>query len=134
MIIMKSFFKSLPFKLLLGVIIGISAGLFSNEVMMNIIVSVRYILNQVIIFCVPLIIIGFIAPSITRLGSSASKMLGIALFLAYISSIGAAFFSAFSSYVLIPHLSIASNIEGLKELPPLVFKLDIPHSCRLSSL
>lgn len=123
---MKNIFKSLPFKLALGVAIGIIVGLVSNELLMNVVVTIKYILNQVIIFCVPLIIIGFIAPSITKLGESASKMLGVALTLAYVSSVGAALFAVFAGYILIPNLSIATNVEGLKELPKLVFKLDIP--------
>ena len=79
-----------------------------------------------IVFCVPLIIIGFIAPSITRLGNNASKMLGVAVSIAYISSIGAALFSMVAGYLIIPHLSIATEVEGLKELPEIVFQLDIP--------
>lgn len=117
---------SLPFKLLVGVVLGIFAGLVANETFMNVAVTISYILGQLISFCVPLIIIGFIAPSITKLGSSASKMLGIALALAYISSIGAAFFSMFAGYIMIPHLSIITVVEGLRELPKLVFELNIP--------
>lgn len=117
---------SLPFKLLVGVVLGIFAGLVANETFMNVAVTISYILGQLISFCVPLIIIGFIAPSITKLGSSASKMLGIALALAYISSIGAAFFSMFAGYIMIPHLSIITAVEGLRELPKLVFELNIP--------
>ena len=93
---------------------------------MHVIVTIKYILNQVIVFCVPLIIIGFIAPSITRLGNNASKMLGVAVSIAYISSIGAALFSMVAGYLIIPHLSIATEVEGLKELPEIVFQLDIP--------
>ena len=60
---------------------------------MNFVVTVKYVLNQLIVFCVPLIIIGFIAPSITKLGNNASRLLGIAVSIAYVSSIGAAFFA-----------------------------------------
>lgn len=120
------FLKSLPMRLLFGVIIGILIGQYAGEGLMNVIVPARYILGQIILFCVPLIIIGFIAPSITRLGSNASKVLGFAVVIAYISSIGAAFFSMGAGYALIPHLSIVTDVEGLKELPKLVFKLDIP--------
>ncbi|WP_432627589.1 dicarboxylate/amino acid:cation symporter [Brotaphodocola sp.] len=123
---MKKITGSLPFKLLLGVILGILAGQVAGEGLMNIVVTFKYILNQVIVFCVPLIIIGFIAPSITRLGNNASKMLGVAVTIAYVSSLGAALFSMFAGYGLIPHLSIAADVEGLKELPDIVFKLDIP--------
>ena len=123
---MKKIWKSLPFRLILGVVIGIILGQAANETFMNVIVSLRYILSQVINFCVPLIIIGFIAPSITKLGSSASRMLGVALVCAYASSVLAALFSMGAGYGLIPHLSIASQAGNLKELPEMVFQLDIP--------
>lgn len=120
------FLTSLPMKLLLGVIAGIAVGQFAGVALMNVVVTIRYILGQLILFCVPLIIIGFIAPSITRLGNNASKMLGVAVTIAYISSIGAALFSMAAGYIMIPNLSIVTNVEGLQALPDLVFKLDIP--------
>lgn len=123
---MKKILQSLPFRLLAGVVIGILVGLAANEAFMNIIVTIKQVLGQVITFCVPLIIIGFIAPSITRLGKNASRMLGVALLIAYVSSIGAALFSMCAGYGLIPHLSIVSSAEGLKELPEVIFKLEIP--------
>lgn len=123
---MKKIVGGLPFKLVLGVVIGVLVGQVANEGVMNVVVTIKYILNQVINFCVPLIIIGFIAPSITKLGNNASKMLGVALVLAYVSSLGAALFSMAAGYGLIPHLSIDANVEGLKELPKIVFQLDIP--------
>ena len=46
---MKRITKSLPFKLLLGVCIGIIVGLLAGEGLMNIIVTVKYILGQYII-------------------------------------------------------------------------------------
>lgn len=93
---------------------------------MNIVVTLKQVIGQVITFCVPLIVIGFIAPSITRLGKNASRMLGVALLIAYVSSVGAAFFAMFAGYGLIPHLSIVSSVEGLKELPEVIFQLEIP--------
>ena len=123
---MKKITQSLPVRLLAGVIIGIAVGLISNESFMNIIVTVKHLLGQVITFCVPLIVIGFIAPSITRLGKSASRMLSVALVLAYTSSVGAALFSMVAGYTLIPHLSIVSSVDGLKELPEVIFALEIP--------
>ena len=131
---MKKIFTSLPFKLLVGVVLGIIAGqlagLESAEnaggAVMNVVVTVRFILSELINFCVPLIVIGFIAPSITRLGKNASRMLGVALFCAYMSSILAALLSMAAGYGIIPHLSIVSEIEGLKELPEVVFQLEIP--------
>lgn len=123
---MKKMWKSLPFRLLLGVVLGIIVGLVANEGVMNVVVTVKYILGQLINFCVPLIIIGFIAPSITKLGNSASRMLGVAIFIAYVSSILAALGSMAAGYAIIPALSIVSEVDGLKSLPEIVFQLDIP--------
>ena len=123
---MKKLMKSLPFRLLLGVVIGILVGLVANEGFMNIVVTVKYILGQLINFCVPLIVIGFIAPSITKLGNNASRMLGVAVVIAYVSSILAALGSMAAGYAIIPVLSIVSEVDGLKELPGIVFQLDIP--------
>ncbi len=123
---MKKLTRSLPFRLLLGVVIGIIVGQFAGEGLMNIVVTLKYIINQIISFSVPLIVIGFIAPSITKLGNNASKMLGVAVVIAYVSSVGAALFSTAAGYLIIPHMSIVSEVDGLKELPGVVFQLDIP--------
>lgn len=122
----KGFLGSLPVRLLLAVILGILLGQVLNETVMQVVVVLKYVINQLIMFCVPLIIIGFIAPSITRLGKNASRMLMVAVCLAYVSSIGAAFMSTAAGYAIIPHLHIVSSVEGLRELPDPAFKLDIP--------
>ena len=62
----SGFFHSLPFKLLAGVVIGIVFGLILSSTdqyaitqsILNVIVTLKYILNQIINFCIPLIIIG----------------------------------------------------------------------------
>lgn len=120
------FLKSLPFLLLVGVAAGIGIGLIANASVMSVVVTISYLLGQLISFCVPLIIIAFIAPSITKLGSNASRMLGIALCLAYISSVLAALVSSAAGYAIIPNLSIIPATEALKELPPVIFQLMIP--------
>ena len=123
---MKKVFGSLPFRLLLGIAVGIVCGLIFPESAMKVIVTLKYIMGQLITFCVPLIVIGFIAPSITKLGSNASRLLGVAVAVAYISSIGAALMSMAAGYGIIPHLSIDNSVEGLRELPGVGFQLDIP--------
>ena len=99
--------------------------------------STAHFLRQqllILFVCVPLIIIGFIAPSITRLGNNASRMLGVAVSIAYASSLGAALFSALSGYLLIPHLSFSSTASHLKALPDVVFELSIPQIMPVMSL
>lgn len=130
----NSFMTSLPVKLLAAVITGILLGQLLGTTdgsvitasVLNIVVTLKFILNQIINFCIPLIIIAFIAPSITQMGKNASKLLIIAVCIAYASSVGAAFFATGAGYILIPHLSITPIVDGLKELPEAVFELSIP--------
>lgn len=123
---MKKLFGSLPFRLILALVLGILLGQVFGEGAMKVVVSLQYVFGQFITFCVPLIIIGFIAPSITRMGNNATKMLKLAVVLAYLSSICAAFMSTAAGYGLIPHLAIVTDVEGLRELPPVAFQLNIP--------
>ena len=130
----ESFTSSLPFKLLCALAVGIGVGLALSAMdgtgiataLLNIIVTVKFITSQFINFCVPLIIIGFIAPSITRLGNNASRMLIVALCIAYMSSIGAALFATGAGFTILPFLNISPEVDGLKALPPVVFELTIP--------
>ena len=132
---LKKIFSSLPAKLLLGVVAGILVGLGCSSLAeggsafgsnaMQVILTVKTLMGSIISFCVPLIVIGFIAPSITRLKSNASKMLGLALVLAYTSSVCAALLSMTAGYAIIPGLSVEVSPEGLNELPALLFNLEI---------
>ena len=130
---MKKIFSSLPVKLLIGIIIGIIFGQIFPENVMSVVVPLKNILGQIINFVVPLIVIGFIAPSITKLGNNASRMLGVALVVAYTSSVLAALLSMGAGYVIIPNLPVVSVIEGLKELPEDVFGLTIPQIMNVMS-
>ena len=117
---------SLILKLLAGLVLGALLGFVANEAVMDVVVSLRHIFGQIIFFLVPLVIVGFITPAIVRLGQNASKILMVAVCLAYASSLGAALFSMTSGYLIIPHLSIATETETLRKLPEMVFRLDIP--------
>lgn len=123
---MKKLWSSLPFRLLLGVVAGIVLGQVVGPAVMNVEVTLKYVIGQFINFCVPLIIIGFIAPSIAKMGANASRILGVAILCAYVSSVLAALLSMGAGYAIIPHLSIVSVTDGLRELPQAVFQLDIP--------
>ena len=130
---MKKIFSSLPVKLLIGIVIGIIFGQIFPENVMSVVVPLKNILGQVINFVVPLIVIGFVAPSITKLGNNASRMLGVALMVAYTSSVLAALLSMGAGYAIIPNLPVVSEIEGLKELPEDVFGLTIPQIMNVMS-
>ena len=122
---MKKFMNSLPAKLLLGILVGTVLGRFLGEGPMQVVVAAKNVVNQVIMFIVPLIVIAFIAPSITKLGSNASRMLGIAVVLAYGSTVLACFMSMGVGYALIPGLAIKTDAT-VKALPEDIFALQIP--------
>jgi len=113
-------------KLIAGVIIGLLVGLKCDEKSIQIFMSIKQILGQIIFYAVPLVIVGFITPAITGLKQNANKLLTTALIIAYVSSIGAAFMSMIAGYIIIPNLNIVSDVVGTKELPEILFSLSIP--------
>ncbi len=123
---MKKLLSSTTVRLFLGVLGGVIIGHFASENVIGFILPIKHILGQIIFFLIPLIIFGFITPSITRLKRNASKLLGISLLLAYVSCIGSATLGAFVGYITIPLLNIVPDEGVTKVVPEMLFKLDIP--------
>jgi len=122
----KKLTDHLVFRLVIAVFTGVLLGVFVNKDLMQIISTIKYVLGQLIFYSVPLVIIGFIAPSITRLKEKASKLLGQTVSIAYLSSVGAAIFSILAGKIIIPYLQITEETTSLRELPEIMFQLDIP--------
>ena len=120
------FLKSLPFRLLIALAVGIFVGSFVNETAITVIDSIRHISGQIVFFAVPLIILGSVAPSIARMGQHASRLLGLSLILAYASAVGAGFFSMLTGRAVLPNLHIADAAAGARTLPSMVFTLNTP--------
>lgn len=110
---MKKFLSNTIVQLLIAVIIGLLAGFVVNDAVLEVVICIKHITGQIIFFLVPLIILGFISPSIAHLRSNASKMLLFAFGIAYLSSIGASFFGAAVGYNVIPFLHIADDANTL---------------------
>ena len=121
----NSFFNSLVFKLILGIIIGISVGRISNEPAIIVINTIKRVMGDLIGYIVPLIILGFITPAIVSLKESAGKILSVTLVICYISSVGAATMSFLAGRAIIPKLNIASNVGAGNAIPESIFKLSI---------
>lgn len=130
---MKKILTSLPVILLTSVVLGVLVGLVVPENAVAVIATVGDVLSQIIVFCVPLIVIGFIAPSIARLGSNVSRILAVAVLMAYLSTIGAAFMAMGAGFGLIPQLDVAATEEGLRSVPEVVFPLEIPQIMPVTS-
>lgn len=117
---------SLIVKLILAIALGSIIGLSASENVMSIIMSIKYVLGQFVFYTVPLVIIAFIAPAITKLKYNANKMLRAGIAIAYLSAVGAATFAYIAGILIIPHLSIPTMVESLHELPEAGFQLSIP--------
>ena len=124
----------LPLILLLGILIGGVVGIWAwnnrnmsfASSLMQVIVCAHRLMGQFVSFCVPLIVLGFICPAITKMGQNAGRLLGIALVIAYLSSILAATMAALVGYAIVPNLGIQSMDAFERELPKAIFTLDIP--------
>ena len=123
---MKKFFTNTVVLLVLAVLIGIGLGKVAGEDIMEAVLVVKQVSGQIIFFLVPLIILGFVAPSIASLRGNVSKVLLFSFAIAYLSSVGAAFFGVFVSYQTIPLLHIEAASEVTRALPSLRFLLEIP--------
>ena len=129
--ILKQVVTSLPFILLVAVAAGLGIGSVASAEVIAVVATIGDVLRQVIVFCVPLIIVGFIAPSIAKLGENVSRILGVALLVAYLSTLGAALLSMAAGFGIIPHLTLAEGAEALREVPSLEFPLDMgPNLCQ----
>ena len=121
----QKIFKNTLLWLVTGLVVGIVLGYFIGEGPMEAVLVVRQICGQIVFFIVPLIIIGFIAPSISSLKDNATKVLLLAFGVAYLSTIGASVFAMGVSYTVLPRLSIG-QANASRELPALLFNLQIP--------
>lgn len=123
---LKKIASNTLFRLLLGVIAGLVLGNYLNENTIQVVLSLKYFTGQLIFFLVPLIVIGFIVSSITKLSEGSAKIVGFSLLIAYLSSIGAGLFSMIAGYQIIPNLSIPTSVDSLREVPKILFQLDVP--------
>lgn len=112
--------------LILAVVLGCVAGVFIPEAGMEGVLVVKQVCGEVIFFLVPLIILGFVAPSIASLRGNVSRLILLAFALAYLSSVGAAAFATLAGYELIPWLNIRPADEDARMLPEVLFRLEIP--------
>ena len=113
-------------RLLMGIALGVAVGLLANESVMAVVGSIKYIIGQFIFYTIPLVIIAFIAPAITKLRQNANKMLGAGLCISYLSAIGAATMAYVAGVLIIPHMSVPTSLESLRQLPEAAFQMNIP--------
>ena len=130
----KRIMTSFPVRILAVSIPGLLAGLFFNATRtmgftsgaLNLVVTTRYVLSQLIAFLAPLIIIGLMASSIISVKKDPTPATEPVIRITYISMLGAAAFSAVLGYLIIPRLPVSTDSLSFRFLPDTLFELPIP--------
>ncbi|KGO12643.1 sodium:proton antiporter [Clostridium botulinum] len=118
-------------KLVLGIIFGILIGVISKTLGMYHVVralnTFSGLFGGFLNFCIPLIIIGFVAPGIADLGKGSGKLLGITVLFAYLSTIIAGIAAFLLGQSILPRLiKNSGNMFKSKVYLEPFFKVDIP--------
>lgn len=99
-------------KILIAIGLGLLFGTFFPEWLTRIFATFNSIFASFLKFCVPLIIVGLVAPGIADLGKSAGKLLLITVAIAYGSTLFAGFMTYFSGVTLYPLIDIGTTASA----------------------
>ena len=130
----KRIMASFPVRILAVGIPGLLAGIFLNATRttgltsgaLNLVVTARYVLSQLITFLAPVIIMGLIASSIISVKKEPAPVTAPAIRITYFSMLGAAAFAAILGYLIIPRLPVSTDSLSFRFLPDTLFELPIP--------
>lgn len=139
---MKKFFESTAVRLVIAIFVGIALGYgvaalqgAALDVALQALMIVKHVAGQLILFIVPLIIFGCVAPSITRFSGNVTSILAFTLGLAYLSSIGAAMLSVGVSRTVVPMLEFGQVSAAANPLPEkMLLTLNFPTFDTMSTL
>lgn len=127
---MKKLKISLLGKILIGILLGITIGMFTPDWLVRTAVTFNGIFSQFLGFIIPIIIIGLVTPAISDIGKGAGKMLLLTVAIAYGSTVFAGFTSYLTGVSVFPGLiegvtmkDVASSNDALPyftvNIPPL---------------
>lgn len=100
-------------RIIVAIVLAVILGTFMPEPVVRVFATFNGLFGNFLNFVVPLIIIAFIAPGIAQLGKGSGKLLGLATFFAYFSTLVAGFIAFFVARNVLP--SFISN-EGAKSI------------------
>ncbi|UJF27988.1 dicarboxylate/amino acid:cation symporter [Planococcus sp. 107-1] len=111
---MKFKFGLLP-RIILAIALGVLIGSFAPEWMARIFATFTTVFGNFLNFVVPLIILGFIAPGIAKLGKGSGKLLGLATGFAYASTIVAGILAFFAATAILPNFMDKGSMNGIDD-------------------
>lgn len=110
---MKIKFGLLP-RIITAIALAALLGTFVPEWFVRIFATFNGLFGNFLSFVVPLIIIGFIAPGIAQLGKGSGKLLGLATFFAYFSTIIAGVLAYVAASNVLPNFISANKVDGVE--------------------
>lgn len=126
---MKFKFGLLP-RIVLAIVLGVLIGSVAPEALVQVFATFTGIFGGFLNFIVPLIILGFIAPGIAKLGKGSGKLLGLATAVAYISTITAGVLAFAVASTVLPNLMTGGSLNNLDDpanaLATSFIELEIP--------
>ena len=90
-------------KIIVAILLAVLLGSFMPEPFVRVFATFNGLFGNFLNFVVPLIIIAFIAPGIAQLGKGSGKLLGLATFFAYFSTLIAGFIAFFVARNVLPN-------------------------------
>ncbi|WP_211653745.1 dicarboxylate/amino acid:cation symporter [Planococcus alpniumensis] len=111
---MKFQFGLLP-RIVLAIVLGVLIGSVAPEELVRVFATFTGIFGGFLNFIVPLIILGFIAPGIAKLGKGSGKLLGLATAVAYLSTIVAGVLAFIVASSLLPNLMEGGSLSNLDD-------------------
>lgn len=105
-------------KILIAIVAGVGAGFVAPMWCARIMATFNAIFSQFLGFCIPLIIVGFVAPAIADIGRRAGKMLVVTALLAYGFTLFAGFLAYFTGVICFPSMISAGAYVAVEESAP----------------
>lgn len=120
--------NSLLIRIIIAIALGVIIGQFINEDFLRVFLTFNGLFSQFLGFCIPLIIIGLIIPSIGKLGNTASNIVLITTALAYLSTLLSGITAYGVSMASFPSLLEGQSLTNISESTSLspYFSLSIP--------
>ncbi|PSW15549.1 dicarboxylate/amino acid:cation symporter [Photobacterium rosenbergii] len=103
---------NLIIKLLCGIFAGILLGMFAPDVIVQALITAKYLVSQLIKFTIPLLILFYVTSGIASLPKNSGKLLSKTVGLAYLSTLGAGILAFLVAKSLFPAL-----LSGAGQLP-----------------
>ena len=112
---LKKIKVNLLVKILIAILLGILAGQFFPIWLGRVFATFNAIFSQFLGFLIPLLIVGFVAPAIAEIGSSAGKMLVLTALLAYASTTLCGFMGFWVGDATFPQLIQPRQLDALEK-------------------